>query len=349
MNEKSAVHTTHVCGFYNAAKWPIQLVISKLSLTLHLKPGEYILDRSGRKINDPFFESYPQLKKEISDEPVPLIAVPEVTPASVTRNNSPVWGTSKFKMSADGVRRPSLPPPVAEEAQQDASVGADPVRGMSMEEARRLGLARRVREVPEDYGATDNAGTPPRLPPTIKYAVDPSMLKKPRALPQELLKVDSKDAEGKPVPHVPIRTQLVSQLSKGPLTEAAPASASAFLNQVTPNAPANAPITTGPAMPRSVLRSRVPAPLPEPEMTEAEEMAAETGAATVDLPAPDLTELQEEQEQPPADLKLPAKRDRFVCAGCGLPFKFYSQLQKHAAARHKATYDAIMAAYPKEE
>ena len=355
---------TNVVGFFNAAKWPIQLVISKLNITLHLKSGEYVLDRNGRKINDPFFESYPQLKKEVSDAPVPLIIIPTVAPGGqAAQGNNPVRGTTKFEMSADGKRRPVMPLPAkTPEAQEATSMGTDPVRGMSIDEARRLGLVRRVREVPEDYGTNDNTGAPPRLPPTIKYSVDPSMLKKPKALPLELTKVDSKAA------NPAARTQLVSQLNQGALTEAAPTSASVFMNQATPNAPANALITSGPAMPHSVFRSRAPAaPVfnepeqePEPvEMTEAEQAAAESG---VDLPVPDLTELSQEQQRPPekenmqeveeaapplpADLKQPAKRDRFICAGCGLPFKFYSQLDKHAQAKHKTTYAAIMAAYP---
>ena len=352
---------TNTVGYYNGARWPIQLVISKLNITLHLKPGEYVLDRDGRKINDPFFDAYQQLKKEISDEAVPLIIIPAVQPAataSAVHGNNPVRGTAKFKMGTDGVRRPEMPAapsPSAVLAQENTPAGVNPVTPMSMDEARRLGLVRRVREVPENYGVDDNAGAPPRIMPTIKYSVDPSMLKKPKALPKELLLV-----EGKDISNPGARTQLVSQLAKGAMTEATPSSASAFLNQTTPTAPAGSALTAGPAMPRSVLRSRTPALPPveqesplEPEMTEAEETAAETGAATVDLPAPDLTELQQEQQEqapaellPPVDLKQPAKRDRFICAGCGVPFKFYSQLQKHAEAKHKTTYAAIMAAYP---
>src|SRR5437879_6083420 len=71
--------TTTTIGFYNGNHWPIQLVISKLNLTLTLQSGEYILDSKGRKINDPFFETFAdhkQLMREVSDQHVPIISVP---------------------------------------------------------------------------------------------------------------------------------------------------------------------------------------------------------------------------------------------------------------------------------
>jgi hypothetical protein len=96
--------TTHTVGYYNGNKWPIQLVISKLNITLHLQPGEYILDQSRRKINDPFFDAYKQLSKEISDDPVPLLTVPAITTATAATSagSSPVRATSKFVLDKSG-------------------------------------------------------------------------------------------------------------------------------------------------------------------------------------------------------------------------------------------------------
>ena len=358
---QTAESTTTV-GYFNGRKWPIQLSISQLNITLNLQPGEYILDRAGHKINDPFFERFvegKQLNREVSDALVPYNMVPDLTGGTalaVSRQvsaASPVRATSKFAVDSQGVRRPVMPvsvPPAHTLAQAQTPMGVDPVTPMSMEEARRLGLVRRVREVPEDYGVTDTSGAPPRTPPGIKYAIDPSMLKKPAPLPPQLSKVESKE-----VANASTRTQLISQMAKGASAPATPESASVFLNQTTYNAPPNSPVVSGPAMPRSVLRAQVqpaPEPEPEPEMSEAEVAAAETGIAPPDLPAPDLTELQEsQQEQAPAPppLRPMAARDRYICAGCGLPFKFRSQLDKHAAAKHAAAYSAIMAAYPAEE
>jgi hypothetical protein len=69
---------TKTSGFYNGEKWPIQLVLFKLNVTLHIRPGEFILGRDGRKINDPIFEGYVghALKRELSDVPVPINSIP---------------------------------------------------------------------------------------------------------------------------------------------------------------------------------------------------------------------------------------------------------------------------------
>ncbi len=70
---------THVAGFFNSAKWPIQIVLSKPSITLTLVPGAFICNASGQKINDPYFETYAehgQLSRELSDVPVPICRLP---------------------------------------------------------------------------------------------------------------------------------------------------------------------------------------------------------------------------------------------------------------------------------
>jgi len=65
-------------GYYNGEKWPIQLVLSRLNITLNVQPGELILSRDGRKINDPFFEVFiaHALSRELSDVPVPINSIP---------------------------------------------------------------------------------------------------------------------------------------------------------------------------------------------------------------------------------------------------------------------------------
>ena len=72
--------TTNVSGYFNAAHWPIQLVLPRHNITLTLKPGDFILDRKGRKINDPYFEAFAgsaQLAREISETPVLINHMPE--------------------------------------------------------------------------------------------------------------------------------------------------------------------------------------------------------------------------------------------------------------------------------
>jgi len=65
-------------GYYSGQKWPIQLVLPKLNVTLIIRPGEFILGRDGRKINDPYFEAFTShsLIRELSDVPVPINGIP---------------------------------------------------------------------------------------------------------------------------------------------------------------------------------------------------------------------------------------------------------------------------------
>jgi hypothetical protein len=69
---------TKTSGYYNGEKWPIQLVLSRLNITLNIQPGEFILGRDKRKINDPLFEVFVDhgLSRELSDVPVPINSVP---------------------------------------------------------------------------------------------------------------------------------------------------------------------------------------------------------------------------------------------------------------------------------
>jgi len=256
---------THVSGYFNGAKWPIHLVISRLNITLYLKPGEYVLDRADQKINDPYLEIYAdakQLSRELSETPVPINGIPVVANQQPQVSANPVQATSKFELNSKGQRAPVMPkavfrPPVAADA--------NPIKAMSMDEARRQGLVRRVREVPEDYGDTDTSGRPNNNPPSIKYAIDPSMLKKPAPLPSHLTQVESGAS------NVPTRNMLIQQMAKSSSSAAAPESATALLreaqanptqaapvappptpfgNQATMHAPADSPLRAGQPKPR---------------------------------------------------------------------------------------------------
>lgn len=354
-NQTASDNTTHISGYYNGNKWPIQLVISKLGLTLHLAKGEFILDRKGRKVNDPFFEVYAnnkQLSRELSDDPVEVIFVPQLDQNPQPKGHNPVRAASKFELDARGIRQPVMP--VSAIAEHAPVLSTDPVRGMSMEDARKLGLARKVREVPEDYGETDTSGAPPRVPPQIRYAIDPSMLKKAPPLPKELVEL-------KGVSDTSTRTQIISQLAKSSTTSAAPASANAFLNKTSVDSPANAPLVAGtPAkrlsapQPAPVVEELMPDDVPDPVQEENEpegEVIAAEPLLQAGLPEPDLAELkeakvEEEEEVLPPPVRPMAAKDRYICMSCGSPFKFRSQLSTHAKNQHKDNYVAIMAVYP---
>lgn len=363
---KPVTPMTRVRGYYNGARWAIQIVVSRFNVTLTLKPGEYLLDRQGRKINDPYFEVFAnnkQLARELSDVDVPILHVPVVTNASIaTQPSNPVHSVTQWTRDAKGHRQPVLPgsrPPAPAPEPLPSSIlsttasatSANSVRPMTMDEARRQGLVRKVREVPEDYGINDTTGLPPAGMPKMRYATDSSMLKPAPALPKELLELPSGDANN------PTRSQIVQglqQSSKTPVPELAPAHP--FANAGTANAPEGSQLTAG--IPAQLQESVAPTPPGEPV---GELMA---GAPLPEYPAVDEPPLDEplpepvfaqdappDQDAPPAAVPLRplTAPEGYRCAACGVGFKFRSMLQKHAVAKHAGKVNVIMQQYPLEQ
>lgn len=339
---------THVCGYYNGNRWPIQIVVSKFNITLTLKPGEYILDRAGRKINDPYFEVFvtnKQLHKEVSEAQVPLVAVPVVTApaAAAGYQASPVRAVTQWTRDARGVRQPVIAQPAPETLPIPTLPAAvlasasESVTPMSMEEARRRGLVRKVREVPEDYGVNDTTGLPPGGIPKMRYAVDPGMNKAAAPLPKEMLALPDND------PNRAIRAPLLSSLAQGtklPAPEDAPETP--FANAAVVNGPLNSPIVAGSPVPiveeqaeaaAPPVEEAAPEPMPEPQLAEAAAPVQPIAAAPA-RPVPTA---------PPMRPVTP--KDKFVCMACGAPHKFRSQLYNHAKAKHPDRLNAIMATY----
>jgi hypothetical protein len=336
----ATVPTTNVVGYYNGNRWPIQLVISKLSISLYLQPGEYILDRQGRKINDPFFEVYAdskQLQRETSDKAVPVIRVPVAVMSVAPRSDGlSVHAVTEFTQDKHGVRQPVMPKPrdIPEQPINKPSVVA-----MSMEEARRAGLIKKPREVPENYGVPDTDGTPPRLSdvPMIKYAIDSSMTKRPADLPKELLQMPAEIAAQ--------RQPLLAQLKKAETTNAQLDSETGFMNTIVRTAPPNAPVVAG--KPAAITEAAPPPapevevvsesmPLPEPELDEAPE-----GGSLPPVPTDEAAPVPPDEAAPAPEADQP-----FVCSVCHIERKFRSQLKQHAESKHPDQVEAIMAPYP---
>ena len=357
-------NTTKVVGYYNGNRWPIQLVISRLNITLTLEPGKYLLDRAGRKINDPYFEVYAnnkQLHRELSEKEVPIIVIPEVTaPVTATASGNPVRAITSFTRDEQGRRQPVLtqPQPAVSSAQSalPAAVVAsatESVKPMSMEEARKRGFVRKVREVPEDYGVNDTTGLPPSGIPKMRYSTDPGMNKPAPPLPKEMLTLPKDD------PNRSARTQLVAGLNQGAATPPPEdASANPFANTAFVNTPANSPIVAG-----TPILETAPAPEDEPEpLTESNEPEMEVtmqedspqAAAAAVLPEPEVDEVEPAAapaprpapRSPAPPLKPMTPSNQFVCMACSAPHKFRSQLLKHAEAKHPERVKAIMAPYP---
>jgi hypothetical protein len=74
--------TTNVKGFFNPNSYRINVSIPDLGVLVQLNPMEFILERgTGRKINDPILDKYvgyKMLSAEISDTPVPVVAIPQM-------------------------------------------------------------------------------------------------------------------------------------------------------------------------------------------------------------------------------------------------------------------------------
>jgi len=334
---------TNVVGYYNGNRWPIQLVVSKLNITLTLEPGKYILDRAGRKINDPYFEVFAdrkQLHRELSDKPVPVITIPVVAPVvQPTGQANPVRAVTEWKRDERGVRMPVLTQPQPAQAQPQAlpdaviASASESVRPMSMDEARKLGLVRKVREVPEDYGVNDTTGLPPGGIPKMRYSIDPGVNKPQPPLPKEMLSLPKDD------PNRATRAPLVSSLAQGARVPAPEEqSTNPFSNTAVLNGPANSPIVAG--TPEPIVESADSGP--EPEIADPEGIEPEVlPMPEVDMPIPAR---RVQPAQPP--LRQMTPKNKFMCAACQQPFQFRSQLVKHAQAKHPDRLNAILANYP---
>ena len=357
---------TKVLGYYNGTRWNIQLVISRFNITLTLKPGEFLLDRQGRKINDPYFEVYAnqrQLQRELSATEVPIIAVPVVTGAApAVRPANPVRSVTEWTRDSKGIRQPVLTETAPAAASTEAagapmvSSTSSSVTPMTMEQARRSGLIRKVREVPDDYGVSDSTGLPPSRIPPMRYAIDPTVGKPQPGLPKELLQMPKDDAS------VPDRAAIVAGLNRS--SQAAPpetGSTNPFANSGTPLIPDSSPVIAGkPApitesaplpesageedsLPQPVLDDPIPAvsdPAAEADAlveTEAAEAVAE--ATPVQPPVQHAPPIQVAPKAEPAP-------QNYICIACGESFKFRSLLNSHAYAKHKKQARGIMAQYP---
>lgn len=323
---------TYTTGFYNCKSWPIQLVVSRYNVTLILPPNEFIRDKQKRKINDPFFETYVKggmLARETSDQPVPLLTVPVVTAAvGPVNDGQSVRSVTEFTTDEHGHKQPVIPQPKPSSEQQ---INKPAFMGMSMDEAKKLGLIRKVREVPEDYGVTDNSSaTPPRTPPPLKFAVDTDQPAKPSAVVQPLQPPPPPAAV--PVAKTAVRKQIQEQLKKQVKEAAVLDSETGFLNVAMQNIPPNVGLA-------------------QPEMTNAVSASVDEAlpAPQIDEVLPSFSEVEETIQVPEPTVKpvrVPPRTAKFNCMECGATFKMRQELAGHAKREHSDKITAILAGYP---
>lgn len=350
--------TTNTVGFFNGHKFPIHLSISALNLTLRLEPGEYIVDRQQRKINDPYLENYAgkgQLSKEVSKKPVPVLSIPRFNATRPATGESSVREVTEFTEDAGKVRRPLLPAPRTEPAPAE---NVSSFRAMSMDEARRNGFVHKTREVPENFGAEESMTGPKGPIPEIKYATDMGPSGRKTALPKTVVQPTLKAT-------VPLKAATKPK--------ALPA----------PAAPPPAPVATKPAAKPATTKSsaaRPPAPLRRAAVTPApplDESSPFGNKVVSDLPPPNLEEAEpnleseeesndaeqavaqmgdeQAEEQPEGDQEETAESEQpegtpepqsFVCLKDGKVFGKREQLVTHIQANYPRQMKALMEAYP---
>jgi len=340
MTNEAPAGQTYTSGYFNSKSWPIQLVVSRYNVTLYLPPGEFIRDKQKRKINDPFFEVYVKggtLSRETSDKPVPILTVPVVTVTQGPVNDGQsVRSVTEFTTDAKGQKQPVIPLPIASSEQ---SINKPAFIGMSMDEAKRAGLIRKVREVPEDYGVPDNnSASPPRTPPPLKFAMDTDQPARPSApLPPPQL---PPPPAAVPVARTAARKQMQEQLRKGAEETAALDTETGFMNVAMQNIPAG----VGLAQPEVASPASAPEPVEEP--------LPSPNIAAVDEALPSPPEESETEEQalvPQPTVKparVPPRANKYACMECGQTFKLRPELVGHAKREHADKVAAILAPYP---
>lgn len=339
MTKEAPENQSYTSGFYNSKSWPIQLVVSRYNVTLYLPPGEFIRDKQKRKINDPFFEVYVKggtLARETTDKPVPILTVPVATAAvGPVNDGQSVRSVTEFTTDAKGLKQPVIPMP---KPSSEQSLNKPAFVGMSMDEAKKMGLIKKVREVPEDYGVPDNnSAAPPRTPPPLKIAVDTDQPARPTA-PLVQTNVPPPPV-AMPVARTAARKQLQDQLRKGADETAALDTETGFMNVAMNNIPPGV----------GLAQPEISAPVHEPIM-ESDVLPAPDIDGDESLPAPPEEADSEESASVPQPTvkpaRVPIRSNKYACMECGQTFKLRPELAGHAKREHPEQVAAVLAPYP---
>ena len=187
---------TNVVGYFNPNDYPMQIVVAEHNLTIQLQPKQYIVDRAGRLVNDPILDKYVgkgRLSRAINQkqqtEVVKLVGVNHVAPSGqpATQFSHPVYSATGFIRDQNGQMSPVMATNTAPMPTVQPPVSYNPVKAMSVEDAKRLKLIKPTRPIKEDCGADDSTGAP--LPgdrtPVIQYQTD-TVREKTQPLPEAL-------------------------------------------------------------------------------------------------------------------------------------------------------------------
>lgn len=175
--------STSTVGYFNPNDYPLQVVISEHNLTLHLQPKQWVVDRTGKLVNDPILDRYVG-KGRLSRASDPAKALDVVILQPVNKQpppgalpntyQHPVYAATGFVRDGNNQMIAVQATPTAPQPAVPPPVSYNPVKAMTVEEARRLRLIKPVKNVPEEAGVADTAGQPLSgdKTPSIQYAHD---------------------------------------------------------------------------------------------------------------------------------------------------------------------------------
>lgn len=337
------VLTTPIKGYFNPNSYRVNVAISELNIAVQLGPMEFILDRLGRKVNDPLLDSFvgrKMLSPELSRTPVPLILIPRAAAAVAPDSRHVVTAGVKSKAGKWGPAPASAVPPAvaAPSAMKSSTVG------MPIEEARRRGFVGKPRLVPDDYGSDESGNTPregSRIPP-MRYATESVAPKAaPGPLPPEFLQEVT--AAAAPMLQVLKQAAAASDPEKVDLDRKAAeqavqhqqgkAGVQAFRKEIKQVQPAKV------APPRKLVGKVVQAKV-VPVAVAPESPLVGGGRAT--LPEPEVPEAGQPEDtgHGPA---VPDTANRHQCGACASSYKVRSQLVRHVQKMHTDQAEALLA------
>jgi hypothetical protein len=359
--------TTTVVGYFNSNDYSMQLVISEHNLTLHLKPKQWVADRDGHIVNDPILDNYvgkgrlSRASDQTKQSPiVRLTTLNHVTPAgqAPTQYQHPVYQATGFVKDANGQMVAVRPQDTAPQPTVPPPASYNPVKAMSVEQARKLRLIRPTKNVPEDFGVTDNAGIPVSGAPEIKYAHDtttevpvPAVVAQPLT-PEQAALVNNMQEAQKLNPESPtfveeaakqaLQRQAQPALTPPPaaVLPPPPPSSAALLSKLTKSVPPPIPppipaqpeptVMTMNELPDPVLTPEAPpAPAPQPTLVVEEELGQPAAPAKATVVVP-------QEGTPKAVVKCP------LCPNTK-PFSTTGYLIRHINGKHGDRAPALLA------
>lgn len=357
----STTNKTNVIGYFNPNEYPLQLSLAEHNMVLQLPPKAYVIDRTGRLVNDPVLDRFVGKGKlaRASDQkqqveitllrPVNDVA-PQPAPHQHSVSQAQRFDTKDGRVVAvnpvNTAPQPATPPPQS----------YNPVKGMTIEQAKQLKLIKPTKPVPEDFGADETTGAPKsgQEIPQIKYATDTVRGRKPAPLPAELAQPATPQQAAiiqgleRAATSNPDDPNLLSQVARTAVAEAqgVPVTPTVFPKPLLTETPGPAKFVPPPP-PEQRVPTTVVSTAPEAEASGIVVEEELPGATAETAPETDLQEearVEAATRVPPPPL-VTAPAAEIKCPECGKVVTNPSKLRQHATIKHPDKLAQIMAPY----